>query len=468
MIGQEDCLYLNIYTPKLPDYTKTSDLMNVVVFIHGGAFISGQGSIYGPQYLLDSNNFVFVTINYRLGVLGFASTGDHVIPGNNGLKDQVSALKWIQRNIKVFGGDPDSVTITGMSAGASSVHYHLISPMSRGLFNRAILQSGSAFCNWAYTENVVQKTKFVANILGCQTNNSMDIVRCLLSRPGKSIAESVSYFTQWKGNPFTPFGPTLEFEGEEKFLPDIPEKLVPYDIPVLVSTTQDEGLIFIALKEFIDELNSNWDECIPHLLDYNYTISNEYLKTKVAQDIKKFYFGDQMVSTKTMSNIIKMISDRLFGYAISNAAQHIASKNSASVYFHEFGYSGNYSILADINPNFDSRGSGVCHGDETMYVISMAGKNVHRNEKDTNMMKTMVTIWASFIKNGKPYIGDKVNWLPVSKNFRDPLRYIKITQNQTFEVKEQQNHGNLLFWNSLPLNEFDLINMKEDRRHIEL
>jgi hypothetical protein len=75
---------------------------------------------------------------------------------------------------------------------------------------------------------------------------------------------------------------------------------------VLVSTTQDEGLIFIALKEFIDELNSNWDECIPHLLDYNYTISNEYLKTKVAQDIKKFYFGDQMVSTKTMSNIIKV------------------------------------------------------------------------------------------------------------------------------------------------------------------
>lgn len=112
--------------------------MNVVVFIHGGAFISGQGSIYGPQYLLDNNNFVYVTINYRLGVLGFASTGDHVIPGNNGLKDQVSALKWIQRNIEVFGGDPNSVTITGMSAGASSVHYHLISPMSHGKNNSII------------------------------------------------------------------------------------------------------------------------------------------------------------------------------------------------------------------------------------------------------------------------------------------------------------------------------------------
>lgn len=110
----------------------------------------------------------------------------------------------------------------------------------------------------------------------------------------------------WKGNPFTPFGPTVELEGEKKFLPDIPEKLVPYDIPVLISTTQDEGLIFIAIKGFIDELNSNWDEYLPHLLDYNYTISNEHLKTKVAQEIKKFYFGDQMVSMKTKSNIVKV------------------------------------------------------------------------------------------------------------------------------------------------------------------
>lgn len=102
------------------------------MFIHGGAFIGGQGITSGPQYLLDSNNFVYVSINYRLGILGFASTGDHVMPGNNGMKDQVAALKWIQRNIKVFGGNPSSVTIAGMSAGASSVHYHLISPMSHG------------------------------------------------------------------------------------------------------------------------------------------------------------------------------------------------------------------------------------------------------------------------------------------------------------------------------------------------
>lgn len=106
--------------------------MNVVVFIHGGAFIGGEGIIYGPQYLLDNNDFVYVSINYRLGILGFASTGDNILPGNNGMKDQVAALKWIQRNIGAFGGNPKNVTISGMSAGASSVHYHLLSPMSKG------------------------------------------------------------------------------------------------------------------------------------------------------------------------------------------------------------------------------------------------------------------------------------------------------------------------------------------------
>jgi len=107
--------------------------MNVVVHIHGGAFIGGEGLMTGPEYILDTNDFVYVTMNYRLGVLGFASTGDSVLPGNNGMKDQVAALKWIQQNIVVFGGDPNSVTITGMSAGASAVHYHLISPMSKGM-----------------------------------------------------------------------------------------------------------------------------------------------------------------------------------------------------------------------------------------------------------------------------------------------------------------------------------------------
>ncbi|KAL4121714.1 hypothetical protein QTP88_014173 [Uroleucon formosanum] len=308
IIGQEDCLYLNVYTPKLPQESTPGDLMNVVVYIHGGAFISGEGISSGPLYLLDTNDFVYVSINYRLGVLGFASTGDNVLPGNNGMKDQVAALKWVQQNIAVFGGNPNSVTIAGMSAGASSVHYHIISPMSKGLFHRAILQSGSAFCHWSYTENVDQKTKYIASLLGCPTNNSVDIVECLRSRPATEIAKSFLNFMPWKYNPFSPFGPTVEVAGDEKFLPDIPEKLIPYDIPVLISVTQDEGLIlavYIIYENGLDELNNNWNEYLPHLLDYNYTISNENQRTKIAQDIKKFYFGDQKVSKETVGNLVE-------------------------------------------------------------------------------------------------------------------------------------------------------------------
>jgi len=118
---------------QLPQENTKGDLMNVVVHIHGGAFICGEGIVYGPGYLLDNKDFVYVSINYRLGVLGFASTDDGVLPANNGMKDQVAALKWIQKNIVAFGGNPNRVTITGMSAGAGSVHYHLISPMSKGM-----------------------------------------------------------------------------------------------------------------------------------------------------------------------------------------------------------------------------------------------------------------------------------------------------------------------------------------------
>jgi len=126
---------LFVVGPQLPrDGLIAGGLMNVVVYIHGGAFQFGSGIQYGPQYLLDGDeDLVYVSINYRLGPLGFATTGDETLPGNNGLKDQVAALKWVQRNIAAFGGNPGAVTIAGMSAGGASVHYHTLSPMSSGI-----------------------------------------------------------------------------------------------------------------------------------------------------------------------------------------------------------------------------------------------------------------------------------------------------------------------------------------------
>lgn len=105
-----------------------------MMFLHGGGWVCGGGNTnwYAPDTLLD-RDVVLVSPNYRLGPLGFLTTGDEIVPGNNGLKDQVLVLKWIKQNIAQFGGDPDSVTVFGESAGGASTHYLMLSPMSKGM-----------------------------------------------------------------------------------------------------------------------------------------------------------------------------------------------------------------------------------------------------------------------------------------------------------------------------------------------
>ncbi|CAL8110788.1 unnamed protein product [Orchesella dallaii] len=134
VLGQEDCLQLNIYTPQVPsgDYNPK---FAVMVFIHGGSFIMGTAADYGPAYLMQEN-IILVTINYRVGVLGFLSTGDDEGLGNWGLKDQALAIKWVHDNIVNFGGDPTKITISGHSSGAACVHLHMISStnVAKGLY----------------------------------------------------------------------------------------------------------------------------------------------------------------------------------------------------------------------------------------------------------------------------------------------------------------------------------------------
>jgi bile salt-stimulated lipase len=137
--GQEDCLFLNVFSPNLKGN------LPVMFWIHGGSFLYGDGSslLFGPE-LLVRENVVIVTFNYRLSVFGFLSTEDKHAQGNYGLKDIVLALKWVKQNIKNFGGDPDNITAFGQSAGAMSVHLMLMSKMSQGLFHKAIMMSGTA------------------------------------------------------------------------------------------------------------------------------------------------------------------------------------------------------------------------------------------------------------------------------------------------------------------------------------
>uniref|UniRef100_A0A182PTX2 carboxylesterase n=1 Tax=Anopheles epiroticus TaxID=199890 RepID=A0A182PTX2_9DIPT len=133
--GSESCLYLNVYTPRLPgeaDTTKGIPRLPVMVYIHGGGFMSGSGSsfFYNPEHFIQQEVLV-VTVNYRLGPLGFLYLPSAGIPGNAGLKDQLLALRWVNENIAQFGGNPDNVTLFGESAGSMSAYLHYLSPNSR-------------------------------------------------------------------------------------------------------------------------------------------------------------------------------------------------------------------------------------------------------------------------------------------------------------------------------------------------
>ncbi|XP_057666855.1 esterase B1-like isoform X2 [Diorhabda carinulata] len=158
IVGSEDALHLNIFTKKpIPD---ASNLNPVMVWIHGGGYTEGRNStsLYGPDYLM-TENIVLVSINYRLGILGFLCFEDPSLEiyGNAGMKDQVQALKWIKKNIQNFGGNPNNITIFGESAGGSSVHYHMMSSLSEGLFHKAIMQSGTATAFWAEGRTYAQE-----------------------------------------------------------------------------------------------------------------------------------------------------------------------------------------------------------------------------------------------------------------------------------------------------------------------
>lgn len=155
-----------------------SKKLPVFVYVHGGYFMAGGSNYMGPLYLMQED-IVLVTINYRLASLGFLNTGDDLVTGNMGMKDQVLALKFVKQEISKFGGDPDNVVLWGESAGAAAVHFHLLSPMSKGLFNKAIMSSGTAIKPWSLVTKPKEQAKLLAESLGCPTDNSSVIVNCL-------------------------------------------------------------------------------------------------------------------------------------------------------------------------------------------------------------------------------------------------------------------------------------------------
>ncbi|XP_010836222.1 PREDICTED: acetylcholinesterase isoform X5 [Bison bison bison] len=223
----EDCLYLNVWTP----YPRPSSPTPVLVWIYGGGFYSGASSldVYDGRFLTQAEGTVLVSMNYRVGAFGFlALPGSREAPGNVGLLDQRLALQWVQENVAAFGGDPTSVTLFGESAGAASVGMHLLSPPSRGLFHRAVLQSGAPNGPWATVGvgEARQRATLLARLVGCPPGgaggNDTELVACLRARPAQDLVDH-----EWRVLPqesvfrFS-FVPVVDGD----FLSDTPEALI--------------------------------------------------------------------------------------------------------------------------------------------------------------------------------------------------------------------------------------------------
>ncbi|XP_053395835.1 neuroligin-2-like [Mercenaria mercenaria] len=161
-------------------------------WIHGGGFFEGAGSRYDGSFIAAAGNVIVVTINYRLGVFGFLSTGDHNAPGNAGLWDQHMALQWVHDHISRFGGDKERVSIGGDSAGAMSAIQHGLDTQNNGLFQRIIAQSGSMSMPVQKLErDVLKDAKAMAKSLGCETDAMKELMLCLRDKPVNDYLSAV-------------------------------------------------------------------------------------------------------------------------------------------------------------------------------------------------------------------------------------------------------------------------------------
>ncbi|XP_060878026.1 esterase FE4-like [Metopolophium dirhodum] len=411
--GEEDCLYLNVYSPKT---NKKS--LPVMFWIHGGGFTWGhsRSGLYGPDYLMDKD-VILVTIHYRLGIFGFLSAEDDVIPGNYGVKDQVAALRWVQENIVHFNGDPNRVTISGGSSGGASTGYHMLSPMSKGLFHKAILQSGAPVCKWAVLPPGIPRKRAhaVATISGCNFDTSEDILQCLRQVPAQYLIDLHTKLFTWIVYPFVLFNPVVENcnTGQEAFLCHHPI----YDfhqesfVPAIVGLNSAEGGLFVAAMYnntslIHPELRTDFNRLISIMMNYNYYTEPENID-EIGEKVVKKYFPSGGIDDHSHINAVKMFTDSCFTECVID----MAYKLSSPVYSYFYNYQNEFSY----NKAFGSceRPLGVTHGDELNSIFKMNSLNPNDlNEKDLEVSKLVINIWYKFVTSDIPTIDGLENGLP--------------------------------------------------------
>ncbi|XP_069053527.1 neuroligin-1 isoform X6 [Lepisosteus oculatus] len=402
----EDCLFLNIYVPTEDDIRESGSPKPVMVFIHGGSYMEGTGNMFDGSILASYGNVIVITVNYRLGVLGFLSTGDQAAKGNYGLLDQIQALRWTSENIAFFGGDPLRITVFGSGAGASCVNLLTLSHYSegnrwsnstKGLFQRAIAQSGTALSSWAVSFQPAKYARMLARKVGCNLQDTVELVECLQKKHYKELVDQDIQPARYH----IAFGPVIDGD----VIPDDPQILMEqgeflnYDI--MLGVNQGEGLKFVEL--IVDNENgvqaNDFDYAVSSFVDdlYGYPEGKDILR----ETIKFMYtdWADRHNPETRRKTLLALFTDHQWvAPAVATADLH--SSFGSPTYFYAF----YHHCQTEQVPAW----ADASHGDEIPYVfgLPMIGPTelfpCNFSKNDVMLSAVVMTYWTNFAKTGDP------------------------------------------------------------------
>ncbi|XP_033624827.1 cholinesterase 1-like [Asterias rubens] len=380
-----------------------------MVFIHGGAFFFGMGSMpeYFGQPISTVGDVIYVSINYRLGPFGFLTTGDSEAPGNVGLMDQSLALKWVKNNIARFGGDADKITIFGESAGAASVSFHLVSKQSVGLFNQAIMQSGTSTSFFAYQRSMdyaKNQARDVAVEAGCPTVTTATMISCLQKISSRQLKIS-AYKVDMAYLPVV----------DGFFLHDKPENIIAsgdfQKVDILIGSMKDEGTLAALVLDLLPNYLSktappmNKLEFLDTYPDWVHTYGDVRNNNALKQAIETRYITPANPSSDFLQSFAQIVTDYTWLAPIDQTVRaHLNA--STKVFMYEMTQVATVSIyhVFMFGPNW----MGAAHADDIPFMFGNSWipevfyKSGKPKPEERMLSNTMMKYWTNFAKTGDP------------------------------------------------------------------
>ena len=424
----EDCLYLNVTAPAAVRTSKKK--RPVLVWIHGGAYVGGSSNLYPLEYLSRTGDLVVVSVNYRLGVLGFISHPALPVAHNGslGLEDQREALRWVKRNIAAFGGDPANVTLAGESAGAASVCMQLLAvDESRGLFQKAIIQSLGCGVHLDSVANAGRIGEQLANLVHC--NDSAAVIACLRSKSVGEILDAQVTVGNANARAFAPSVGSISVprQGADAFSTGRFLR-----VPIINGGNRDEMHLYVAYA--IAAGQAVTADTYPKLLASMYA--------DAAPDVLAQYPAANFSSAPAALGTVE--SDYLPGNPLSNCLYlEMAGEASRFVPLYEYEFADRHAPPEMDDPGFEM---GAVHAAELPYFFPHISHNSKINGPDLEpasqtLSESMVAYWSSFAHSGKPAPAG----LPAWPKYNAPADVMRFEPGEvhTFDAAAAHNCG---FW----------------------